>query len=187
MNASKDWLAVVFAITLLGGCAHQPETVAEQQARIHVLTNDLHTMSPGADARKTQQFAATAVNTAARLRDQYGVRFTPWMHNIEVNSGTKTRGLCFHYAKDLAAALQPLAAPDWQLYIVQANPDGILEHNAIVVVDKGKPWDSGIVLDGWRDAGILYFGPVPQDRYPWQLKGRIGARAPITTSDHPGS
>ena len=190
MNALQYRLFSVFVVTLLlvvGGCANQPETTAEQQARIHILANDLHAMSPGADARKTQQFAATAVNTAARLREQYGVRFTPWMHNIEVNSGTKTRGLCFHYAKDLAAALQPLAAPDWQLYIVQANPDGILEHNAIVVVDKGKPWDSGIVLDGWRDAGILYFGPVAQDRYPWQLKGRIGAHTPITTSDHPGS
>ncbi|HQQ74967.1 MAG TPA: hypothetical protein PK031_07420, partial [Pseudomonadales bacterium] len=90
MNASKYWLAVVFAITLLSGCAHQPETVAEQQARIHMLANDLHAMSPGADIQKTQQFAATAVNTAGRLRDQYGVRFTPWIHNIEVNSGTKT-------------------------------------------------------------------------------------------------
>lgn len=157
---------------LLGACAHQPDTSKERTIRINRLTEELQALSPSSDPRKAENFAFVAVTTAANLREQYQVDMAPWIHNMEVNAGQKPRGLCFHYAKDIAAALQPLAAPDWQLYFVHAKPREILEHNAVVVTARGKPWQSGIVLDGWRHSGVLYFGPVREDKYPWQLKNK---------------
>ena len=157
---------------LLSGCAHQPDNSVEQQTRIATLATVLRTLSPDASGQEARNFASVAINTAANLREQYQVSAAPWIHNIEVNSGIKPRGLCFHYANDLAIKLKPLTSPHWQLYLVQAKPKQLLEHNAIVIAGTGKPWQSGIVLDGWRDSGVLYFAPVMQDKYPWQLKKR---------------
>jgi len=38
------------------------------------------------------------------------------------------------------------------------------------VTAKGRPFDSGILLDGWRDSGRLYYAKVHDDtRYAWEL------------------
>jgi hypothetical protein len=180
-------ILLLAAALLLCACAHQPDNRQEQAIRIDKLTEELLALSPTAEPHAAEYFAKVAVTTAANLRGQYQVRMAPWIHNMEVNSGIKPRGLCFHYAKDMAAALQPLAAPDWELHLVQAKPKEVLEHNAIVVTARGKPWQSGIVLDGWRYSGVLYFGPVMDDRYPWQPKYSKHHNSAITTSDHRGS
>jgi hypothetical protein len=165
-----------FVVAVLPACATRPETGAQQQARIERLSTALQTMAPDSNPAAARHFADIAVTTSAQLRQQYRVQLTPWMHNAEVNAGIKSRGLCFHYARDLGAALQPLAAPYWDLHVVQAKPKTILEHNALVVTAKGAGWQSGIVLDGWRDAGVLYIGPVMQDKYPWQPKQASAAQ-----------
>lgn len=184
-------ILIFFLAYLLSGCAHQPDNQAEQQTRIATLANALQTLSPDASTQEARNFASVAVYTAANLREQYQTNMTPWVHNIEVNSGIKSRGLCFHYADDLAEKLQPLVSPHWQLHFVQARPKHLLEHNAIVITGTGKPWQSGIVLDGWRNSGALYFEPVMEDKYPWQFKNKLrnksNQKADITTSNHPES
>lgn len=159
---------LVLLACLLAGCAHQPESPLAQQARIERLSAALQGLSPAVTASEADGFARVAVERAAGLREDYGVRLTPWMHNVEVNSGTRSRGLCFHYARDLAAALEPLPAPHLQIHRIQANRNGLTEHNALAITARGAAWDSGLVLDAWRHAGVLYFGPVRGDRYPWQ-------------------
>lgn len=170
MNTLAKFPVLVLLLILLCSCAHRLDTPDEQQARINRLSIELQQLSPTAPPDQAQQLAALAVATAADLREQYGVRLTPWVHNIEVNSGTRSRGLCFHYAKDLAKTLQPAVEPYWQIHHVWARPQQPLEHNAIVISAPDAPWDSGIVLDAWRNAGVLYFGAVQTDKYPWQLK-----------------
>lgn len=171
-----------FALTVCwivaSGCAHRLDTTDEQTQRTHALATELHQLAPNSTPQAAQQLAKTAVEHAVQLRQQYGVTLAPWLHNIEVNSGIKSRGLCFHYANDLAAAIQPQLAPYWQMYRVQARPKQLLEHNAIVITRRGQPWQNGIVLDAWRNAGVLYFGDVTADKYPWQLKK--SAQQPIT-------
>jgi hypothetical protein len=157
-------------IVLLAGCAHRIENASEKQQRTNHLRSELQQLAPDSTPQAAQQLAETAVNTASQLREDYDVALAPWLHNIEVNSGTKQRGLCYQYAKDLSVAVQPALAPYWQMYRVQARPKQILEHNAIVIVGKDQPWQSGIVLDAWRNAGVLYFGAATKDKYSWQLK-----------------
>jgi hypothetical protein len=157
-------------IVLLAGCAHRIENTSEKTLRIDHLRITLQQLAPTSTPQAAQQLAEAAVGTSAQLRKNYGVTLAPWLHNIEVNSGTKQRGLCYHYAKDLAAAVQPALAPYWQMYRVQAHPKQLLEHNAIVIAGRDRPWQSGIVLDAWRNAGVLYFGAATKDKYSWQLK-----------------
>jgi hypothetical protein len=183
-NLHCKYLLLAF---FLCGCAHQPDNSTQQQARITSLTVELQKLSPEASEQEAQHFASVAVHTAATLREKYQVSMAPWIHNMEVNSGVKPRGLCFHYARDMGTALQPLAAPHWDLHFVQAKPKEMLEHNAIVITGAGKNWQSGIVLDGWRNSGVLYFGPVMEDKYPWRLKNNTHGNPTATTSSHPGS
>jgi hypothetical protein len=172
-------ISLVIGVFLsLSGCAHRAETPIEQDQRIEKLSFELQRLAPHSTPQAAHHLAQVAVDTSSNLRQQYGVTLMPWLHNIEVNSGIKKRGLCFHYANDLAAALEPQLAPYWQMYRVQARPKQLLEHNAVVITGKGQPWQSGIVLDAWRNAGVLYFGSVMHDKYPWQLKNPL-AKPPI--------
>ena len=156
-------------VILLSACAHRVDAATEQQQRIALLSQSLEQLSPQAPKTMAHHIAVLAVKQAADLREQYGVVLTPWMHNVEVNWGTKPRGHCYHYAIDMGATLRPELDPYWQLYFVQAKPGSVLEHNAVVITQKHQPWETGIVLDAWRNAGVLYFGPVLADKYPWQL------------------
>lgn len=164
----KRYLIGLLLLGVLAGCAHRTDDAALQQRRIDRLSTSLMALSPDASPARARQVAELAVTEAAGLREKYQVTLTPWIHNIEVNSGLKPRGHCYHYAQDIAAVLKPELAPDWQLHYLQAKPGELLEHNAISITATGQPWDNGIVLDGWRYAGVLYFGPVKADHYPWQ-------------------
>ena len=44
------------------------------------------------------------------------------------------------------------------------------EHNCVVVTARGAPFESGVVLDAWRNAGRLRWAPVRMDHYPWRPK-----------------
>jgi hypothetical protein len=48
------------------------------------------------------------------------------------------------------------------------------EHNTAVVVAKGKPWHTGIILDPWRNSGNLYYSYVKDDKkYIWTQRGEL--------------
>lgn len=162
------WLLTLLTLITLSGCAHKIDTPAEQTQRIAALQQQLLLLNPDANPQAAQRFAETAVTRCVELREEYGVRLTPWMHNVEVNSGTRPRGLCYHWADDLRDVLRPLASPYWSVYKIKAKPKTPREHNALSVTKLGDDWQNGIVLDGWRNAGVLYTGPVKGDKYPWE-------------------
>lgn len=163
----KKLLALAAAL-IISGCAHRVDSEEQQLQRIAHLQQELLQLNPAADPQAAQRFAETAVLRALELRQEYGVRLTPWMHNVEVNSGTRPRGLCYHWADDLRDSVKPLATPYWSVYKIKAKPKTPREHNALSITKIGDDWQNGIVLDGWRHAGVLYVGPVKGDKYPWQ-------------------
>ena len=163
------WLCLVGLSVFLVSCASMPESVPARDTRVEQLTKALQTLSPQVEKREAQQLATVAVSTAAQLREKYGVSLTPWLHNVEVYWGLKERGYCYHYQQDLYAALKKVNTPHLQLHYIRALPKEHFEHNALSVTAKGAAWDSGLVLDAWRNAGVLVFAPVKEDKYPWQL------------------
>jgi len=93
----------------------------------------------------------------------------PLLHNVLVNVGLRERGLCWHWTEDLLARLGDLPLDAYDLHWATAHRGEMFrEHNSVVVTAKGGAFESGIVLDPWRDSGRLYFGPVQGDRYPWE-------------------
>lgn len=168
----KNRFLLIWCLSGVMGCAHSPETVSEKAQRIESLTQALEHLSPQVTAREANQLATVAVNTAAELREKYDVSLTPWLHNTQVYWGLKDRGYCYQYANDLYAELAKVPLQHLQLHFIKAHRDEMLEHNALSVTAAGAPWSSGIVLDAWRNAGVLAFVPVKDDQYPWQLSGK---------------
>ncbi len=120
------------------------------------------------DEEEAATLARVAVEESMQLAREYRAAGPPWFHNMMVNSKIKERGLCFHWANDLFARLQPLGLRSLDLHLAVARRATSREHNAVVVTASGQPFESGLVLDAWRRSGVLFSGPVVGDKYPWE-------------------
>jgi hypothetical protein len=170
-------------IALLNGCAspetrHSPGAAQTGAATILsrgnendlpvALARDLKSLGPDVDAYEARLLAETACSTAAELAVRYRAVRPAWLHNTLVNAGLKERGLCFHWANDLQAALAPLPVQSLEIRPVVARPQTRREHNALVVTRRGRPLNEGVILDAWRQMGRLLWVRTTADHYPWQ-------------------
>jgi len=172
-HISVSWI-LLWAIALGGlGCAHTapPKTGhygADQLQRIDSLTQALRALGPGVSEKEARGVARSAVTHATTLGRRYAVVRPPQLHNLLVKIGWKKRGLCYHWAEDLLSHLEELQLRHLQLQRVVAHRGSDLrEHHSVMVTTRRKPFEEGIVLDGWRGSGELYWSPVGEDRYPW--------------------
>lgn len=165
--AIRALVAAVFL--LLAGCASLSENPEARRLRATQLAAQLAQLAPQATAAETREFATAAVERSAELRGQYGLRLNHNLHNVLVYWGLKERGFCWHWQHDLAAALGRTARQHLELHWVVANPGSLWhEHHALAVTPTGGAWADGIILDAWRREGVLWFGPVKTDAYPWR-------------------
>ncbi|MEO1573346.1 MAG: hypothetical protein AAFU65_00115, partial [Pseudomonadota bacterium] len=121
--------------------------------------------------RRVGLVAETAATLPLELAETYRLTSPPITHNVLVNMGLRPRGLCTHFAEDLLRRLDALELKTLDLYWAVAFPTKPfrLEHSAALVSAQGRGFESGIVLDAWRDSGELFFAPVTEDtRYAWQ-------------------
>jgi hypothetical protein len=50
-----------------------------------------------------------------------------------------------------------------------AHPGSDLrEHNSVVITARDQPFETGLVLDPWRNSGELYWAAAAHDDYPWE-------------------
>ncbi|MGE0384336.1 MAG: hypothetical protein AB7Q97_06355 [Gammaproteobacteria bacterium] len=148
-----------------------------------LLSAALAGLGPDVDAGEAARVADAALRTALTLRRRYGVAGPPRMHNLLVNLGVKDKGLCFDWTHDLMEQLRALAPRTLDLYWGMANPwDALRQHSSVVVTAHGRPFSSGLVLDGWRAGGCLYWVPVTADSYPWEE----AIRYPVPAAHVPG-
>jgi hypothetical protein len=182
---SVHHFAVTFPIVLaiasvLLGCGHTAPATAEQRAadapplqkdqrqRIDNLAKALLALDPGVSEKEARGVAQSAVTHAALLGRRYRVVRPPQLHNILVKFGWKERGLCYHWTEDLLKHLEELNLRHLQLQRVVAHRGSDLrEHHSVLVTSREKSYREGIVLDGWRGSGNLFWAPAGEDRYPW--------------------
>ena len=177
-------LAILLCISLFApGCATM--SAGPDQPAIHsrptdasALRESLLSLGPEVAYDEAYRVAETAFRVSGELADEYRVGESAIFHNMLVNAGLRDRGLCYHWAEDMEAALQRLSLYTIDVHRVISREETIREHNAIVVTAKGQPVGKGIVLDGWRDSGDLFWGPVSQDKYPWREKPPAGQALP---------
>jgi hypothetical protein len=150
---------------LAGGCAAPARTTASTDHR-H-LAADLVALDPKVDHAEAELTARTACEYPLALAREYRLVRPPLFHNLLVNVGLRKRGLCYHWADDLAAKLGNLPGDTLMLHRAVAHRGSMREHNSIVITAAGQPFEQGLVLDAWRHSGLLYWGPVKADKYPW--------------------
>jgi len=159
--------------------AYSVESLAPFRDEIKSLQLELLGLGDTVDPIEAQRVAETAVVYPMILANRYDLVRPPIWHNALVNIGIRDRGLCFHWTADLMNRLYRLNTKSFTFYWAIANHDDSLrlEHNSVVVTAKGQDFMGGIVLDGWRDSGRLFWCPVRSDKYPWKSRTDVFVQA----------
>jgi hypothetical protein len=123
----------------------------------------------------------TAHRRSRECAREYGVTGDPAIHNFLINTGVKKKGICADYTHDIGATLRELRFKTLELHWGAAWPKESDENNALVVTARNQPFLDGIVLDGWRRGGRLFWCKLKND---WEYEtgrhgflGHIGGRS----------
>ncbi|MGC3960383.1 MAG: hypothetical protein QM813_21380 [Verrucomicrobiota bacterium] len=176
-------MPLIAAWGLLTGCVHVPPPASEKQ--IKSLQTALLQLGSEVQEQDAVIIAALAYDYPRELARQYRLVRPPLWHNLLINVGLKKRGLCYHWAEDLAAKLQSIEPRSLELHWGVARSGSFREHNTVIITAPQQPFTNGIVLDPWRQSGVLFWSAVTNDVYPWReglLPPPAGADPPATDS-----
>ena len=180
----------VLALALLGGCAAVPAPAIESrqaQQEIDELGLAILALGDDVDPGEARQAARIATEYSRQLALEYEIESSPLMHNVMVNLGFKERGLCKDWTRDLLVRMREedfdSIAFEWA--IANYARTFKIEHSTVIVTARGSSIEQGLVLDGWRHSGNLYWAPTLDDPdYRWSparevfaLKKELAAEA----------
>ena len=180
MRVSRLLTVMFFSFIL--GCAssvppeiprYGPDRPQKRHAECRSIADDIECLEQdliellGYPDEESTMLAETAVTGAKSLAGQYEVRFSGKFHNFMILLGLRNRGLCCHWTRDLLDILRPLELQHYRLFWAVSEYATNQEHSSIVVTAAEQPFDSGIVLDAWRNGGDLYWTEVTADTYVW--------------------
>jgi hypothetical protein len=137
---------------------------AQDEKSINDLRDALIALSPRTvDPREAELLSVTAHTTSRQLAREYGVDTDPAIHNYLINIGVKKRGICADYTHDIGARLREMRFNTLVLHWGTAWEKESDENNALIVTARNQSFYDGIVLDGWRRAGRLFWCLVKDD------------------------
>jgi len=148
----------IFALLLAFDLAH-----AGDERSIKELAKALTKLGSDVDPAEAQAISYTAHTTARRLKKEYRVVLNPEFTVFLYNVGLRKRGWCGHWAQDIGAELIKLEPKTLVLHWGEAYPNTTSENNALVVTARNQRFEDGILIDGWRRAGRLFWCPVKMD------------------------
>ncbi|SMX36227.1 hypothetical protein [Maliponia aquimaris] len=178
-------LGFAAAVAGCGAPARQPgnsfvagQGAAGQADKIAALEREILALGPGVSPQEAATVARIAVEEPLVWARLWGAVDVPLIHNIQVNSGRKPRGLCKDWADDLEARLRQEGLATLDLHRAIANADTLLiEHSTVIVSPAGAAMTEGLVLDPWRlGQGRLWYGRVTEDpKYRWVPRAEVFA------------
>ncbi len=118
-------------------------------------------------SEEADRIAQTTIDTFEASKNDFEMIRPAALNNIFVNMKLKDSGLCWHWARNLLYSLDRITLKTFSFHWVTAYEGKLREHNAIAVYARGRDFEEGLVLDGWRHSGKPYWGPVKGDHYPW--------------------
>ena len=141
---------------------------SEDNKKINALYNALLSLGPNMDKKEAQFIAREAVLYPKVLANQYKLMSPPLYHNVLVNYGKRPAGLCWQWTRDMGKHINRPMKSFTFYHGVAFRRNYWREHSTLVVAAKGKGVPEGIVLDPWRNSGVLYWNFVKDDKkYPW--------------------
>ena len=148
----------ICAISFVVGTA-----TAGDERSIKDLAKALTALSHDVDPAEAQALSLTAHTKARSLKKEYRVALNPEFTVFLYNIGMRKRGWCGHWAQDIGAELKELKTKTLILHWGEAYPNTTSENNALVVTARNQRFEDGIIIDGWRRAGRLFWCPVIKD------------------------
>lgn len=136
---------------------------ASDERSINDLAKAMTALASDVDPAEAQTMSATAHKKARSLKKEYRVFLNPELTVFLYNIGMRKRGWCGHWAQDIGAELKELKCKTLVLHWGEAYAHTSSENNALVVTARNQPFEDGIILDGWRRAGRLFWCHVKQD------------------------
>ena len=180
-------LAITMTALVLAACSTEPVRYEGVKANYSGLTEML-SMSPetktsidalqdalmklGANVSRAdaQALAKEAHTYPLHLANVWQVAPTPLLQNILRNYDKREYGLCIDWTYAMRERMRGLGLDsfDWYWGIANEGSDW-REHSTLVAVAKGQPFDTGIILDPWRNSGKLFWSRTNGDaKYNWK-------------------
>jgi len=132
------------------------------------LKSDLIQMSGKIGMEEADLMAKKIIQKLYDLSNEYKVAGSALINNLLVNMKVKDKGFCYQYTDALRKMLEEKAWRHFDFHWGAAYDKTWLENNGLVITAKGKPFETGIVIDPWRTASRPYWNRVKGDRYPWK-------------------
>jgi hypothetical protein len=136
---------------------------ASDEYSIKALRKALVALASDVDPGEAELLSVTAHTTARSLAREYRVVLNPEFTVFLVNVGMRKRGWCGHWAQDIGARLKELKPKTLVLHWGEAYPGTSSENNCLVVTARNQSFENGIIIDGWRRAGRLFWCQVKKD------------------------
>lgn len=150
-------------IMMLSGCSVKQEKLNTEPGKMEKLTQDLMALGKNIDEKEAKTFAKEALSYSRELAGKYKLMAPANFHNLLINMGYRERGLCYEWSEDMMAHLKKQKFKTFDLRWGVAYKGEPMEHNSVIAVAKGASFESGILIDPWRDSGELYWGKMEDD------------------------
>jgi len=148
----------IFAFTICIGAVW-----GRDERSIKDLGKALAALAPDVDPGEADLLSVTAHTTSRSLAREYRIVLNPEFQNFLINIGLRQRGYCAHFARDIGTRLKTLKLKTLVLHWGAAFAGTSGEDNCLVVTARNQPFKDGIILDGWRRAGRLFWCAVRED------------------------
>jgi hypothetical protein len=148
-------------------------------------------LSPSVNPEEARRVASIAYTTGRELAQKWKMFPSPTIHSLLINMGVKKAGFCYQFATELLLRLDAEKLQTLELHWAESDAGTDTEHNVIAITARGQPFEQGIMLDNWRHAGHLLWGPLNGDpSHTWvenkaALERRIHRKA--VTPDRPAN
>ena len=136
---------------------------AADERSIKKLRDALVALAPDVDPGEAELVSVTAHTTSRSLAREYRVVWCAGVQNILINTGRRQRGFCGHYTRDIGERLKELRLKTLALHWGAAFAGTMDENNGLVVTAINQPFENGILMDGWRNGGRLFWCALKED------------------------
>jgi hypothetical protein len=158
----------VLLLLVVQGCSVKVENINTESAKETQLAREIMALGNKIDTKEAKHLAKEALSYPRVLAKNYNLVTPASYHNMLINLGYRTRGLCFHWSEDLMAHLKKQKYKTMDLRWGVANKGGEEEHNSVVVVAKGSAFETGLILDPWRNSGDLFWTRIgSEEKFQW--------------------
>jgi hypothetical protein len=136
---------------------------AGDERSIKKLRDALVALAPDVDSGEAELVSVMAHTTSRSLAREYRVVWCAGVQNILINTGRRQRGFCGHYTRDIGERLRELKVKTLVLHWGAAFAGTMDENNGLVVTAINQPFENGILMDGWRNGGRLFWCALKED------------------------